>query len=157
MRTQTAYLLAGGAVLTAAVIGSRQGPQHPRAAIWYAALRKPPFTPPGPAIGAAWSVLDALLCVTGARLLASRPGPARDAALAGWALNLAGLAGYPWVFFGRKRLDAAAAVVGGMLASAVSTVAAAARVDSVAALAGVPLVLWVGFAGLLSEELWRRN
>ncbi len=157
MRTIPAGLLAGGAVLAAAALGARHGPQHPRTAIWYASLRKPNFTPPGPVFGVAWSLLDVLLGIAGARLLAAPPGAARNLALAGWSLNLAGLAGYPWVFFGRKRVDAATAVVGAMLANAAATTAAAARADRPAALATAPLVLWLGFAGLLSAEISRRN
>lgn len=157
MRSQTAALIAGSAVFAAALIGSRRGPQHPRTALWYASLRKPSYTPPGPAIGAAWAVLDTLLSVSGYRLLKSPPSTARTTALTSWSLSVAGIAGYPWVFFGRKRLGESAVVVGAMLASASAYVAAAERVDRPAAAMGIPLVLWVGFAGLLSEELWRRN
>ena len=157
MRSQTAALVAGGTVFAAALIGSRRGPQHPRTALWYASLRKPSYTPPGPAIGAAWAVLDTLLSVSGYRLLKSPPSTARSTALTSWALSVAGIAGYPWVFFGRKQLGESAVVVGAMLASASTYVAAAERVDRPAAAMGIPLVLWVGFAGLLSEELWRRN
>ena len=150
-------LIAGGAVLAAALIGARRGPQHPRTALWYASLRKPSYTPPGPVFGAAWAVLDTLTGVSGYRLLRAKPGTARSVALSCWALSVAGIAGYPWVFFGRKQLGESAAVVGAMLASASTYVAAAERVDRPAAALGVPLVLWIGFAGLLSEEIWRRN
>ena len=34
---------------------------------------------------------------------------------------------------------------------------AARRVDRTASLLAVPYAAWVGFAALLSEELWRRN
>ncbi len=157
MREPPSALIAIGAVLAAAVVGGSQGPQNPRNGLWYAALRKPSYTPPGPFIGAAWSVLDTLLCVSGTRLLDAPRSPERSAALTFWGLNVAGLAGYPWVFFGRKRLGASTAVVGAMLASAVGLVGTASRVDRTAAATSVPLALWVGFAGLLSVDIWRRN
>ncbi|HQT78338.1 MAG TPA: tryptophan-rich sensory protein [Rhodopila sp.] len=157
MKSSRAAALAIGAVLTAAVTGGSFGPQRPRTAIWYAALRKPPGTPPGPAIGAAWGVLDVLLCLTGYRLLRREPSRARTAALACWAGSLAGLAGFPAVFFGLRRLGPSAAVSAGMFASAGGTALAAASIDSTAALTSLPLVLWTGFATALSEELWRRN
>ena len=158
MRGATSYLAAGGAVLAAAAIGSRFGPQRSvRTAIWYRLLRKPSFTPPGAAIGAVWSVLDVLLGVTGARLLAAPPGPDRSMALAAWGLNVAGLAGFPWVFFGREQPAEGLAVTTAMLGATSAQVAAAARVDRVAALAGIPLMLWLGFAGTLAEEIWRHN
>jgi benzodiazapine receptor len=159
MRRDTAALLAGGAVLAAAFAGSRHGPtpDQPRTAAWYASLRKPSFTPPGAAIGAAWVGLDVLLCVSGYRLMTAPPSPARNVALTSWASNVAGLAGFSFVFFGRKRLDASMGVTGAMLASALVSVASAMRVDRMAGMASVPLAAWVGFASLLNEEIWRRK
>ena len=46
---------------------------------------------------------------------------------------------------------------GAMVGTAAGYVAAAAREDEQAAAAGAPLVLWVSFATLLAEEIWRRN
>jgi tryptophan-rich sensory protein len=42
-----ALLLAGGAVVAAALFGSRDAPRpdHPGTLAWYASLRKPAFTP----------------------------------------------------------------------------------------------------------------
>lgn len=152
-----AGLIAGGAVAAATLVGARHGPQHPRTAVWYFSLRKPRFTPPGPVIGAVWTALDVLLAISGTRVMVAPSSPMRSAALGFWSLNLAGIAGYPWVFFGRKRLGASIAVSGAMLVSATSYVATAAQVDRKAAAMGVPLAVWVGLATLLSEELWRRN
>lgn len=157
MKPSTALPLAIGAVATAALIGGSFGPQRPRAAVWYARLDKPPYTPPGPLIGAVWGVLDILLCVTGYRLLTSRPGATRTAALAAWSGDLLGLAGFPLTFFGLRTLGPSAGVATGMFASAATTAATSARVDPVAGLASTPLVLWTAFATFLSEELWRRN
>lgn len=157
MKPALAAATAIGAVVTAACIGGKFGPQQPRAAIWYAGLRKPSYTPPGPVIGTVWSVLDILLCVTGYRLLTRGRGMRRNLALACWSADLAGLAGFPFTFFGRRTLGPSTAIATGMFASASATAAAAAQVDPVAGLASTPLVLWTAFATLLSEELWRRN
>lgn len=157
MKNTLAALASFGPVIAATVAGGRHGPQRPVNGIWYASLRKPSYTPPGPAFGAAWTVLDGLLATAGYRLMKAPSSPARSLALAGWGLSTAGLAGYPWVFFGRKKLDASLAVTGAMLLAAGGTVAAAREVDRPAAAMGVPLVLWLGFATLLSEEIWRRN
>jgi benzodiazapine receptor len=154
-----ASLLAGGAVLTAQLAGGSYGPtpDRPRTAAWYAALRKPSFTPPGPVFGGAWTVLDILLGYGGYRLLTAKPGPARTAALGFWGLNVLGVGGFSWVLFGRKRLDAATGVTAAMLASSVGSVVAARRVDERASLAFLPLAAWVAFATVLQEEVWRRN
>jgi benzodiazapine receptor len=157
MKATTATALAIGSVAAAGLIGGHFGPQHPRTGAWYASLRKPAYTPPGPAIGAVWGVLEILLCVTGYRLLTSRPSLGRTAALTCWSANLAGLAGFPAMFFGRKKLGASTTVASALFASASATVATSAHIDRVAAVASTPLVLWTAFATLLSEELWRRN
>ena len=155
-RTPSA-LVAGTAVLAAALTGARNGPQRPSTAAWYALLRKPDYTPPGPLIGAAWSVLETLLAGTGYRLLRAPPMGARGAALGAWTLTLVGLAGYPWLFFRKKRLASSTAAAGTMLASAAGLAFAARKVDKPAAAMTVPLLLWLSFATVLSEELWRRN
>lgn len=159
MNKKMALLLAGAAVTSAQIVGGlrRPTPDQPATAAWYAGLRKPAFTPPGPVFGVAWTGLDTLLGYAGYRLLTRPASRARTAALGLWALNVLAVAGYSWVMFGRKRLDEAAGVTAGMLASSVGAVAAASQVDSRAAWASVPLAAWVGFACLLQEEIWRRN
>jgi tryptophan-rich sensory protein len=157
MNKQAAAVVAVGSVLAAAALGARNGPQRPMTALWYASLRKPPLTPPGPVVGAAWGALELLLAGAGYRLLQARPGGARSAAVGSWALTLLGLAGYPWLFFRQKQLGSSAVASASMLAAALGTAAAARDVDPPAAAMTVPLTVWLGFATFLSEELWRRN
>ena len=157
MDKPTTALLSGGAVLTAAALGSSNGPGRPLTALWYSLLRKPDYTPRGSVIGPVWVTLELLLAATGYRLLRAPATPLRDAAVATWGMTLAGLAGYPWLFFRKKRLAASALTSGAMLASATGLAMTARQIDRPAAAMTVPLVLWLGFATLLSEELWRRN
>ncbi len=145
------------AVAAAAVTGASFGPQTPRAAVWYASLRKPRATPPGPVIGAVWITLEGLLAFGGYRLLRAPSTPARQTALACWALTLTGLAGYPAIFFGRRKLGAGALAATGMFGASVGLLGATSRVDREAAAAFVPLSVWLGLATALSEELWRKN
>lgn len=159
MNKGIAALIAGSAVTTAQAIGARSSPtpDQPRTAAWYAALRKPSFTPPGPVFGIAWTGLDILLGFAGYRLMTAKHSPRRSVALGTWSLNLLGIAGFSYVLFGRKRLDEALGVTAGMLVTSVATVATATAVDRKAAYASVPLLAWVMFATLLQEEVWRRN
>ncbi len=159
MRKTDAALLATGAVLAAALVGSRwrPSPDEPGNALWYARLSKPEFRPSGAVIGSAWTVLDITLAYAGARLLAAPPTPPRTTALAGWGTAVTGLALYPFLMFGQRRLGAALGSVVGMLAATLTAVAAGATVDRKAAGALLPLVGWLGFAGVLQEEIWRRN
>jgi translocator protein len=159
MDKRIALLLAGSTVVAAQVVGGLRSPTsaQPATAAWYARLRKPSFTPPGPVFGVAWTCLDALLGYAGYRLLTRPASRARALALGLWGINVAAVAGYSWVMFGRKRLDEATGVTVGMLASSVGAVAAASQVDKRAALASIPLAAWVSFACVLQEEIWRRN
>jgi tryptophan-rich sensory protein len=159
MRQTTAAALAGSAVIAAQLNGARYSPTpgHPRTAAWYAALRKPSFTPPGPVFGIAWTGLDALLAYGGYRLLLARPSQKRSWALGAWALNLLGVAGFSWVLFGRKRLDEALEVSTGMVVTAAATSVTALSVDRRAGYACLPLLGWVIFASVLQEEVCRRN
>jgi tryptophan-rich sensory protein len=157
MNKSNAALVAGSAVLAAAVLGARQGPQQPRNALWYARLRKPDYTPPGPVIGATWGVLETLLVAAGYRLLRLPDSPPREKALAAWACSLIGLAAFPYLFFRRKRLGQSTAASAAMLAAAVGTALHAREVDGPAAAMTVPLLGWVAFATVLSGDLYRRN
>jgi len=135
MNKQSAAVVAVGSVLAAAVLGARNGPL----------------------IGAAWGTLELLLAGAGYRLLRAPRTEARSAAVGSWVLTLIGLAGYPWLFFRRKQLGSSTVASASMLAAALGTAAAAREVDRPAAAMTVPLTMWLGFATLLSEELWRRN
>jgi translocator protein len=159
MERLPALLTASTAAITAQAVGSLRGPTpgQPKTAAWYAKLRKPSFTPPGPVFGIAWSFLDGLLGYAGYRLLLTKPSNARSTALVFWGLNLLGVSGFSWVLFGRKRLDEATAVSLTMVVTSAAAAAAASRVDKHAARAITPLIGWVIFASVLQEEVWRRN
>lgn len=159
MRKGDAAILATGAVLLAAAAGFRYRPTPDQLGntLWYARLDKPSFRPSGPAIGAAWTVLDGLMGYAGTRLIAAPASRARATALTGWGVAVSGLFLYPWLMFGRHRLGGAMVAVVAMLGGTVTAVGAGASVDRRAAGALTPLVAWLVFAGVLQEELWRRN
>ncbi len=152
-----AAALAGGSVLAATWAGSRFSPRTARTGLWYASLRKPRYTPPGPAIGAVWSVLDVLLGYAGYRLIAERHRPGAVEAIAAWLTTVSGLAGFQAAFFGAKSPAAGTATSAAMCAAATTTAGLASRIDPSASAAMAPLALWTGFATFLSEEIWRRN
>ena len=152
-------LTAAAAVTTAQWIGGRwrPTPDQPRTAARYFSLRKPGFTPPPVAFAAAWTGLSALLAYSGYRLLTRPSSRARTQALSAWSANLGGIAGFSWIFFGRKQLGEAFGVTLGMTVAASVAAATANRVDRRAGLATLPLVAYTEFAVLLQEEVWRRN
>lgn len=132
-------------------------PLHPAMRRWYRRLDKPPFTPPDPVFGAAWAVLDSLFVFGGYRLMRAPASSERNGALALWAVENLMIGGWSGLFFGRRALGASALTAGAMTGVAGAYLAAAARTDRKAALAGLPLIGWLAFATLLAEEVWRRN
>ena len=159
MNRTPAALTAVAAVTAAQLLGGqrRPSPDQPATALWYLSLRKPGFTPPPTVFAVAWTALSATLAYSGYRLLTAPPSRARAKALLAWSANLAGIASFSWVLFGRKRLDEALAITVGMAATSALAAATAAQVDRRAGVATLPLVGWTAFATLLQEEVWRRN
>lgn len=148
----------GGAVLASALASARYSPAptHPRVRAYYKRLEKPPFNPPD-WIFAIWGPLFTALTISGWRVWNAPRGPARTRALGHWfgiqALNALWL----WLGFGRRQRGAMAAEAVVTVLNAAAYADAARKLDRPAAWLAVPYVAWVGFAALLSEELWRRN
>jgi tryptophan-rich sensory protein len=158
----TEHLLVGLGVTAAAVLGSAlvawlnaPTPDHPKIYAEYEALKQPAFKPPRPVFSAVWPPLFLALTISGLRVWNAPRSAARSQALTLWgvvqALNAL------WMALGPQRL-------GGQLATAVTSLGIAAayvwrarQVDAPAARMVAPYVGWIGFAGALTEELWRKN
>ncbi len=151
--------LAIGAVTAALLVGGRAspGPDHPRTRRWYRRLSKPSFTPPPPVYAVAWTGIQASLAYSGYRLLRAEASTERTTALALWTANQVGVGGWSEVFFGQRSPGWGTIASAALGANAIGYVVAADQVDTTASRAGVPLVAWVAFATLLSEEIWRKN
>lgn len=162
-RTGITPILAAGLTLAvvggALLVGGRASPtpDHPATRRWYERLSKPVFTPPSPVYAVAWTGIQASLAYGGYRLLRTAPSVERNAALALWTGNQIGIGGWSAIFFGQRAPGWGTLASAAMGVNAAGYVAAADRVDRPSALLGTPLVAWVGFATLLSEEIWRRN
>jgi translocator protein len=155
----TAGLLAIGIVAAAAVAGSliAAKSEEPRTKQWYENLDKPAATPPDFVFGIVWPAIEAALAFGGFRLLSKRSSSRRNGALAFLGFNIANIPTYTKLFFGDRNLKAASADSLALLVSAWGYVAATWRADRTAALAGLPLALWVTFANYLQGEILRRN
>lgn len=154
-----AAAIAVGTVSVALLVGKRTSPSpdHPRMRRWYKRLDKPGFTPPAAVYPIAWTAIQASLAYGGYRLLRAEPSADRTAALALWGANQVGIAGWSAVFFGQRSPGWGTLASAALGAGATGYVVAAGKVDQPAARLGKPLVAWVGFATVLTEEIWRRN
>jgi tryptophan-rich sensory protein len=151
--------IAIGAVTAALLVGKRASPtpDHPRTAAWYLSLEKPDFTPSPTVYPIAWTGIQAALAYGGYLLMRAKPSPERTTALTLWSANQIGIGGWSEIFFGRRAPGWATAASALLGVGAVGYVAAANKVNRAASKLGLPLVAWVAFATLLSEEVWRRN
>jgi translocator protein len=132
-------------------------PQHPRVLLWYGLLRKPDHKPPDWVIPAAWGLIETCMAGAAYRLLRQESSPSRDRALGLLAVNTVGIGAWSRLFFGRR--DLAASVVGAaaMVGTGVAYVDQARKVDKPAAAAGIPFIVWVAYATLLTAGIWRKN
>ena len=144
----------GGAVAASALVGV--GGQR-RGRVWYHALDKPRFTPPDRLFAPVWTGLYALMAGSAWRVWRARPSPARARALALWSAQLAANAAWTPLFFGARRPGWALADLALLVAGLGAYVNEARKVDRAAAWMMAPYLAWSGFAGLLNEEIARRN
>jgi translocator protein len=125
--------------------------------LWYKALRKPSFEPPGWVFGPIWTALYSLLATSGYRVWKAPPSKTRTCALALWGTQLALNGAWSPVFFGARRPKAALFDVLALLGIVAAYTATSRRVDKAAGAMMVPYLGWLGFASLLNEEIIRRN
>lgn len=124
---------------------------------WYAALDKPAFQPPPVAFPIAWTLLYILIALALAIVLNARGARGRRLAVTLWiaqfALNLA----WSPVFFGLHRSVLGLVIILVMLAVAIATTFAFARVRKLAAWLMLPYLLWLSFAAVLNLAIVRLN
>ena len=118
-------------------------------------MRRPALEPPPKAFALVWPPLFASLTLSGVRIWNAPPSAARSRALGLWgavqALNAL------WMVWGPKRRREALATSAVAIASAMAYADQARRIDKPAAAIVAPYLSWISFAGLLTEELWRKN
>ena len=149
--------LVGAGVGLAAISGSVWSPARPSIQRWYRSLDKPPFTPPDPVFGAAWSILYTLVAASAWRVHRAPASPERDRAIQLWWAQLALNAAWTPIFFGRRALGAALVDALALAGTAAAYTVAARRVDRRAASLAVPYVAWTAFAAVLTASILRRN
>ena len=74
-----------------------------------------------------------------------------------WIANIAAIAGWSKLFFGRRRLGPSEVAAGTMVPLGAAYVAASARVDKPAAVQAASYVGWLVFASVLSTTIWMLN
>lgn len=127
-----------------------------RPGAWYAALRKPPWTPPNWAFPVVWSVLY-LAIATAGWLIWETGGRSALPAIGLFAIHLVLNGLWSYLFFGRRRLDWAMAEVVALWLSIAAMIAAFAPINPVAAWLLAPYLAWVTIASFLNFRLLQLN
>jgi translocator protein len=125
---------------------------------WYYGLRQPAWKPPDVAFGPIWTVMFALIALSGATAWRAAPDrSAREWLLLTFACN--GFLNVLWslLFFKVKRPDWALLEVALLWLSIVVMIALTRRYAPRAALLLVPYLVWVSLAAALNYEVVRLN
>jgi len=123
---------------------------------WYRNLEKPRWNPPDWLFGPVWTVLYAMIAVSG-WLVWRTAGADAAGALAVYAVQLLLNGAWSWLFFGRKRMDLAMGEVVLLWLSIAATIAVFAPIHAGAAWMLVPYLAWVTLAGTLNLRLLQLN
>ncbi len=146
-----------GAVAVSALVARMNAPTEDNYEVYsdYEELVQPEIKPPSKVFGAIWPPLFMALTLSGLRIWNAPQSAARTQALTLWgvaqALNAV------WMALGPRRLGGQLATTVASLGTALAYVWRARQVDPPAASLVAPYVGWIGFASVLTEELWRKN
>ncbi|MEQ8585727.1 MAG: TspO/MBR family protein [Thalassobaculaceae bacterium] len=141
-----------GACTTVALTGAFFKP-----GVWYEGLRKPPWRPPNWLFGPAWTVLYAMIAVSGWWVWQAGTWPALALPMAIYGVQLLLNAGWSPLFFGLRRPDLALYELFALWTSILATIVAFYPISPAAALLLLPYLGWVTFAGLLNRAIIRLN
>ncbi|MGF7147930.1 tryptophan-rich sensory protein [Sphingomonas zeicaulis] len=125
--------------------------------LWYAALDKPWFVPPGWVFPLAWTTLYILMGIALALVLEDRGAPGRGRAIGLFVTQL--LLNLAWspLFFGLHQVRIALAVVIAMAVIVAVTIALFHRIRPLAAWLLLPYLAWLCLATALNWEVARLN
>ncbi|MET0591107.1 MAG: TspO/MBR family protein, partial [Polyangiaceae bacterium] len=125
--------------------------------LWYKTLHKPPFQPPRWVFAPVWTALYGLIATSGYRVWKAPPSKERTRALALWGTQLALNTAWSPLFFGLRNKRAALVDLAALLGVVGTYTETTRKVDKPAATMMAPYIAWLAFAGVLNEEIVRRN
>ena len=125
---------------------------------WYAALRKPSFSPPNWLFAPVWITLFTLMGVSA--FLVWRRGlddPQVKIALTIFAIQLILNTSWSLVFFGLRSPLGGLIVISVLWVAILLTILNFFKISTTAGIVLMPYILWVSFAGVLNLFIWRLN
>lgn len=125
--------------------------------IWFERLAKPSFMPPSWLFPVAWTILYALMGFALAIVFNARRARGKGAAIGLFVVQLALNLFWSPLFFGAHQIHQAFFLILAILAFAVLTAIAFARIRALAGWLLVPYLLWLGFASALNYSVDQLN
>ena len=143
------------AVVAASLLG--QLATFPNLAPWYAGLVKPSFNPPNWIFGPVWTILYGLMAYAAFRIFKLAPSLAQRTAIVLFYAQLAFNAAWSWMFFAAHSPALGLIDIVPQLVLVVATATAFIRLDRIAGICLLPLIVWVTFATALNFAIWQLN
>jgi len=128
-----------------------------RSLAWYAALRKPSWTPPNWLFGPVWSILYLMMAIAAWRVWERNGLSGARQALALFFVQLALNGAWPWLFFAMRSPGAGFADIVVLWVAVLATTVSFWVRDRVAGGLMVPYLVWVSYAAALNFAIWRMN
>ena len=129
----------------------------PSIATWYAALNKPPFTPPNWLFGPVWVTLYLLMGVSLYLVYRGRKGRKAGLAIGAFSAQLALNVAWSIVFFGLHSILYGFVAIALLWLAIAVTIAASYRVSRASAYALLPYIAWVTVAAALNLSVLMLN
>ena len=120
---------------------------------WYAALDKPPLTPPNWVFPVAWTLLYLLIALAGWLAWQQPDGIHRRRAFAAYGLQLLLNAAWSWVFFGQHWMLAGVFNILLLLLAVAINIRLFLPLHKLAAVLLIPYFIWVAFALYLNAGI----
>jgi tryptophan-rich sensory protein len=124
---------------------------------WYQTLIQPDIQPPGWVFGVVWPTLYLMLGLAFAMVLNARGARGRNLAIILFLFQFVINLTWSPIFFGAHQVTAAFFIILIMLAVAIATTLAFARVRKAAAWLMVPYLVWISFAAILNFQIDQLN
>lgn len=124
---------------------------------WYESLRKPSWRPPNWLFAPAWTVLYAMIAVSGWLVWTTAAPGERLLPMSVYGLQLVLNAIWSGIFFGMKRMKLALGEMALLWLSIAVNIAVFWPLHKMAALMLVPYLAWVSFAFMLNRALVKLN
>ena len=124
---------------------------------WYAALAKPPGTPPDWVFPVAWTSIYILIGLALAVVINARGARLRGIAIALFVVQMSLNVLWMPLFFGAHQVFWSLVLIWSLFALAIVTTLVFGRIRSLAAWLMVPYLVWLAYAGMLTVGIDRLN